>query len=131
MNQRNSKKKFINLSTHYPSIDIESNENYCPDTVRYYEETKCVVDIIDQMVKKYSVKAPKYIYIILHECVEMLYAICNISSELQTFNRRKSSSEEPLETGVLKISNLKWNFVKTTWFAKITYDASKSNVENA
>lgn len=46
------------LSTLHLSVDIGNNEKKTPETVAYYNATKCGVDIIDQMARKYSVKAP-------------------------------------------------------------------------
>lgn len=45
------------LSNIHPSIDVENNEEKTPGTVRFYYKTKCGVDIIDQMVRTFSVKA--------------------------------------------------------------------------
>lgn len=56
--QGKKKKNVMILSTLHPSINIENNEKKTPETVRFYNQTKYGVDIIDQMARKYSVKAP-------------------------------------------------------------------------
>lgn len=53
------KKNVVFLCTLDPSIDTESNENETPDIVKYYEEIKFLVDIIDHIAVKYSASSKK------------------------------------------------------------------------
>src|SRR5206468_129683 len=41
----------------HPSVSIDSTEKKLPETVQFYNSTKFRVDILDQMARKYSVKA--------------------------------------------------------------------------
>ena len=57
------------MSTLHPDVEIPShnNPNKKPATVLFYNKTKDGVDVIDQMARKYSVKAasrmwPIYIF---------------------------------------------------------------------
>jgi hypothetical protein len=45
------------LSTLYSTIDIGENHKRLPETVQFYNKTKCGVDILDQMARKYSTRA--------------------------------------------------------------------------
>ena len=47
------------MSTLHPDVEIPSHNNpkKTPETVLFYCKTKAVVDVIDQMARKYSVKA--------------------------------------------------------------------------
>jgi hypothetical protein len=55
--QGKKKKNVIILSSMHSNVTISSNEKKTPETVSFYNETKYGVDIIDQMARKYSVKA--------------------------------------------------------------------------
>lgn len=50
-------KKVLLLITKYKTITIEKNIKLVPETVTYYNSTKYGVDILDQMARKYGVKA--------------------------------------------------------------------------
>lgn len=50
-------KKVLLLSTKHTNITIEKNKKLVPETVTYYNSTKYGVDVLDQMARKYSVKA--------------------------------------------------------------------------
>lgn len=50
-------KKVLLLSTKHKNITIEKNKKLVPETVTYYNSTKYGVDVLDQMARKYSVKA--------------------------------------------------------------------------
>jgi hypothetical protein len=41
----------------HSNIAIENNSKKTPETVNFYNKTKCGVDIVDQMARQYSVKA--------------------------------------------------------------------------
>ncbi|KAJ6642417.1 PiggyBac transposable element-derived protein 4, partial [Pseudolycoriella hygida] len=45
------------LSSLHKSVKITNSAKKKPDTINYYNNTKCGVDVADQMAKKYSVKA--------------------------------------------------------------------------
>jgi hypothetical protein len=45
------------LSTLHSTIDIGTNRKKLPDTVQFYNKTKCAVDILDQMARRYSTRA--------------------------------------------------------------------------
>ena len=46
------------LSTLHPDVKIDwKHKKKLPETVEFYNKTKCGVDIVDQMVRKYSVQA--------------------------------------------------------------------------
>ena len=52
------KAKFvIILSTFHPDVWIENNTKKKPEPVLFYNKTKAGVDVVDQMTRKYSVKA--------------------------------------------------------------------------
>ena len=54
------KSKFVNiLSSLHPNVAISSENNLKkkPETVLFYNKTKVVVDVLDQMLRCYSVKA--------------------------------------------------------------------------
>lgn len=55
--QCKKKKNVIILSSMHSSIDIANNSKKTPETVNFYNETKCGVDIVDKMARQYSVKA--------------------------------------------------------------------------
>ena len=55
--QGKAKKNVLILSTLHPNVHILSNKKQTPETVRFYNETKYGVDVLDFMCKKYSVKA--------------------------------------------------------------------------
>ncbi|KAF7640628.1 hypothetical protein LDENG_00029020, partial [Lucifuga dentata] len=52
------KKNVCILSTVHTSVDITSSQKAKPETVTYYNRTKVGVDVMGQMARKYSVKAP-------------------------------------------------------------------------
>ncbi|KAJ8876646.1 hypothetical protein PR048_021091 [Dryococelus australis] len=49
-------KNVILLSLLHPSVNIAENEKKTPDTIQYYNTTKFIVYIIDQVPRKYSIK---------------------------------------------------------------------------
>ena len=53
------RKSVIIMSTLHPDVEIPSDNNpkKKPETVLFYNKTKADVDVIDQMTRKYSVKA--------------------------------------------------------------------------
>ena len=50
-------KNVVMLSTLHPSVTIAANEKKLPETVAFYISTEYGVDIVDQMARKYSMKA--------------------------------------------------------------------------
>ena len=50
-------KKVLLLSSHHKNVKIEQNEKRIPETITFYNNTKYGVDVVDQMARKYSVKA--------------------------------------------------------------------------
>lgn len=56
--QGKRKKNVMVMSTLHASVEINNNEKKTPETISFYNATKYGVDIIDQMARKYSVKAP-------------------------------------------------------------------------
>jgi uncharacterized ubiquitin-like protein YukD len=50
-------KKVLILSSKHKSVNIEKNKKQTPETITYYNNTKFGVDVLDQMAKKYTVKA--------------------------------------------------------------------------
>jgi len=57
MYQAKKNKKISILSTLHNDIDIQVNGKKKPETILFYNKTKCGVDVLDQMLRKYSVKA--------------------------------------------------------------------------
>lgn len=55
--QCKEKKKLIILSHMHSSIATDNNSKKTPKTISFYNETKCDVDIVDRMARRYSVKA--------------------------------------------------------------------------
>lgn len=55
--QCKKKKNVIILSSMHSNINIANNSKKTPETITFYNETKFGVDIVDQMCRKYSVKA--------------------------------------------------------------------------
>ncbi|CAH2089749.1 unnamed protein product [Euphydryas editha] len=51
------RKKVLLLSSKHKSVKIASNRKRTPETVSFYNKTKFGVDVLDQMARKYSVKA--------------------------------------------------------------------------
>ncbi|CAH2084541.1 unnamed protein product [Euphydryas editha] len=51
-------KNVLLLSTMHPDIQIETGTKKKPDVVSFYYSSKYGVDVVDQMARKYSVKAP-------------------------------------------------------------------------
>jgi len=41
----------------HSTIDIETNHKKLPETVQFYNKTKCGVDVLDQMACRYSTRA--------------------------------------------------------------------------
>lgn len=56
--QGKHKKNVLLLSTMHPDIQIETDIKKKPDVVSFYNSSKYGVDVVDQMDRKYSVKAP-------------------------------------------------------------------------
>ena len=54
--QRKVNKNVLLLSTLHSTIDIETNRKKLPETVQFYNKTKCGVDILDQMACRYSTR---------------------------------------------------------------------------
>ncbi|XP_055378966.1 piggyBac transposable element-derived protein 4-like [Condylostylus longicornis] len=50
-------KKVLLLSTKHTSVSIEKSKKQLPETIAFYNKTKCGVDMTDQMARKYSVKS--------------------------------------------------------------------------
>ncbi|XP_055388036.1 piggyBac transposable element-derived protein 4-like, partial [Condylostylus longicornis] len=50
-------KKVLVLSSKHTNVKIAENYKLLPETVEFYNKTKFGVDVIDQMARKYSVKA--------------------------------------------------------------------------
>ena len=50
-------KKVLLLSSRHKNVTIAQNEKRLPETITFYNSTKYGVDILDQMARKYSVKA--------------------------------------------------------------------------
>jgi hypothetical protein len=49
-------KNILLLITLHSTIDIETNHKKLPETVQFYNKTKCGVDILDQMARRYSTR---------------------------------------------------------------------------
>ena len=45
------------LSSLHMSVGVDSSEKHKPETIEFYNKTKCGVDVADQMARQYSVKA--------------------------------------------------------------------------
>ena len=45
------------LSSLHMSVGVDSPEKHKPETIEFYNKTKCGVDVADQMARQYSVKA--------------------------------------------------------------------------
>lgn len=56
--QCKAKKNVCILSTVHTAVAITSGPKAKPETITYYNRTKVGVDVLDQMARKYSVKAP-------------------------------------------------------------------------
>ena len=52
--------KVLLLSTKHTGIQIEDNYKRVPETIAFYNETKFGVDVVDQLVRKYSVKVGSF-----------------------------------------------------------------------
>lgn len=50
-------KKVLLLSLKHPCVAIEKDSKCIPETIKFYNATKYGVDVLDQMVRKYSTKA--------------------------------------------------------------------------
>ena len=57
VNQGKVNKNVLLLSTLHSTIDIETNRKKLPETVQFYNKTKCGVDILDRMACRYSTRA--------------------------------------------------------------------------
>ena len=53
-----SNKNVIVLSTYHDSVHLDNTEKRKPSTIISYNQTKFGVDVVDQMTRKYTVKAP-------------------------------------------------------------------------
>ena len=45
------------LSTKHTDVQVEDNYKRVPETITFYNRTKFGVDVVDQMARKYNVKA--------------------------------------------------------------------------
>ena len=52
------KKNVCILSTVHRRVEIGDNEKKLPETVQYYNSTKCGVDVLDQMSRLYTTRSP-------------------------------------------------------------------------
>lgn len=52
--------KVLLLSTRHTGVQIEDNHKRLPESISYYNKTKFGVDVVDQMARKYSVKAGNF-----------------------------------------------------------------------
>ena len=52
--------KVLLLSTKHTGIQVEDNYKRVLETIAFYNKTKFGVDVIDQMARKYSVKAESF-----------------------------------------------------------------------
>ena len=50
-------KNVVLLSSLHQSVGVASNPKKTPETIEFYNSTKYGVDVVDQMARKYSVKA--------------------------------------------------------------------------
>ena len=55
--QSKPNKKVLLLSSKHKSLKIEKDGKHLPETVVFYNNTKFVVNMTNQMVRKYTVKA--------------------------------------------------------------------------
>ncbi|KAJ8876547.1 hypothetical protein PR048_020992 [Dryococelus australis] len=55
--QGKKNKNVLVLSTLHPNISIGNDQKHLPETVTFYNATKYIVDVFDQMARKYSVNA--------------------------------------------------------------------------
>lgn len=56
--QEKGNKNVAVLSTLHPNVNVHlKNKKKLLETIEFYNKTKCRVDIVDQMVRKYSVRA--------------------------------------------------------------------------
>lgn len=55
--QGKKSKHVLLLSTMHPSVDVIEEGKKIPETIAYYNKTKCGVDVVDQMARKYTVRA--------------------------------------------------------------------------
>ena len=55
--QCNPTKNVSVLSSLHMSVGVDSSEKNKPETIEFYNKTKCGVDVADQMARQYSVKA--------------------------------------------------------------------------
>ena len=54
------KVKVLLLSTKHTGVRIEDNYKRVPETIAFNNKTKYDVDVVDQMTRKYSVKARSF-----------------------------------------------------------------------
>ena len=52
--------KVLFLSTKYTGMQVGDNYKFVPETIAFYNKTKFGVDVVDQMARKYSVKAGSF-----------------------------------------------------------------------
>lgn len=50
-------KNVLLLSTMHPNVEIAEGQKKLPETVKFYNETKFGVDVVDQMARQYSTKS--------------------------------------------------------------------------
>ena len=55
--QGKPKKNVWTLSFLHMSVELGESQKKTPETVEFYNKTKCGVDVVDQMVRQYSFKA--------------------------------------------------------------------------
>ena len=56
--QAKANKNVLLLSTQHQTVSIDAGTKKKPETILFYNSTKYGVDVVDQMARKYSVKAP-------------------------------------------------------------------------
>ena len=49
-------KNVVILSSIHTDVDVSANEKKTPETVKFYNETKFGVDVVDQMARKYTTR---------------------------------------------------------------------------
>ena len=52
--------KILLLSTKHTSVQVEDNYKHVPEGTAFYNKTRFGVDVVDQMARKYSVKAGSF-----------------------------------------------------------------------
>ena len=83
-------KNVLLLSTlHSTIIYIETNRIKLPETVQFYNKTKCGVDILDQMARRYSTRAAA-----VRWPVHVFYSILDIAAIYAWIIYRGVTAEE-------------------------------------